>query len=90
VEYLRSISPLFHAERITKPLMVLQGWNDPQVLKVESDEIVKAARDNGAQVEYMIFEDEGHGFLKRKNRMAGYGAILEFLDRHLNADRGGA
>lgn len=89
-EYLRSISPLFHAERITKPLMVLQGWNDPQVLKAESDEIVKAARDNGAQVEYMIFEDEGHGFLKRKNRMAGYGAILEFLDRHLKEDRGGA
>ncbi len=89
-EYLRKISPLFHADRITRPLMVLQGVNDPQVLKLESDEIVKAARENGAKVEYMVFDDEGHGFLKKKNRIAGYGAILEFLDRHLGKSGGGS
>lgn len=82
-EYLRSISPLFHADRIVRPLMVLQGANDPRVLKVESDEIVEAIRKNGVVVEYLIFEDEGHGFLKKENRLKGYGAVLEFLDKHL-------
>jgi len=84
-EYLRGISPLFHAERIVRPLMVLQGANDPRVLKVESDEIVAAARKNGVPVSYLVFEDEGHGFLKKENRIEGYRAILRFLDEHLAA-----
>jgi dipeptidyl aminopeptidase/acylaminoacyl peptidase len=84
-ERLLRISPLFHADRITKPLMVLQGANDPRVLQVESDEIVEAARANGVPVEYVLFEDEGHGFLKKENRLEGYRAILEFLDTHLKA-----
>ena len=82
-EYLRKISPLFSAENITRPLMVLQGANDPRVLKVESDEIVKKARGNGVDVEYLVFDDEGHGFRKKKNRIQGYGAILNFLDRNM-------
>ncbi len=82
-EYLRKISPLFHAHRIERPLMVLQGANDPRVLKVESDEIVKAARENGVPVEYLVFDDEGHGFMKKENRIKGYGAVLRFLDKHL-------
>lgn len=82
-EYLKSISPLFHAENIAKPLLVLQGANDPRVLKAESDEIVAAARANGVPVEYVVFDDEGHGFLKRENRERGYQAILDFLDRYL-------
>lgn len=82
-EYLRSISPLFHAEKIEKPLMVLQGANDPRVLQVESDEIVEAARKNGVPVEYVVFDDEGHGFRKKENRARGYEAILKFLDDHL-------
>ncbi len=82
-EYLRSISPLFHAENIVKPLMVLQGANDPRVLKEESDDIVEAVRNNGVPVEYIVFKDEGHGFRKKKNRRDGYRAILEFLDRNL-------
>jgi len=82
-EYLRKISPLFHAHRIERPLMVLQGANDPRVLKVESDEIVKAARENGVPVEYMVFDDEGHGFMKKENRIKGYGAVLRFLDKYL-------
>lgn len=82
-EYLKSISPLFHAERIVRPLMVIQGANDPRVLKVESDEIVEAARSNGVTVEYLVFDNEGHGFLKKENRIRGYKAILDFLDEHL-------
>jgi dipeptidyl aminopeptidase/acylaminoacyl peptidase len=82
-ERLRRISPLFNAERITAPLMVLQGANDPRVLKVESDEIVAAAKKNGVPVEYVVFADEGHGFVKRENEIRGYGAVLSFLERHL-------
>jgi dipeptidyl aminopeptidase/acylaminoacyl peptidase len=81
--YLRRISPLFHAGNITRPLLVLQGANDARVLKVESDEMVEAARANGAPVEYVVFDDEGHGFEKKANRLRGYRTILEFLDRHL-------
>ena len=84
-EYLRSISPLFHAEQISKPLIVLQGANDPRVLKVESDEIVEAVKKNGIPVEYVVFDDEGHGFTKKANRIRGYRAIREFLDKHLKA-----
>ena len=82
-EYLTKISPLFHADNIVRPLMVLQGANDPRVLKIESDEIVEAARKNGVEVEYIVFEDEGHGFMKKENQIEGYRAIRLFLDRHL-------
>jgi len=67
-ERLYRISPLFSAESITRPLMVLQGANDPRVLQVESDEIVEAARANGVPVEYVVFDDEGHGFMKKENQ----------------------
>ena len=80
---LHRISPLFHADRITKPFIVLQGANDPRVLQVESDEIVAAARANGIPVEYIVFPDEGHGFRKKENRLQANQAILTFLDRHL-------
>jgi dipeptidyl aminopeptidase/acylaminoacyl peptidase len=62
---------------------VLQGANDPRVLKVESDEIVAAARKNGVPVEYVIFPDEGHGFVKKPNEIRGYTAVLTFLDKYL-------
>ena len=77
------ISPLFHAGNVTKPLMVLQGANDPRVLQVESDEIVEAVRNNGVSVEYVLFDDEGHGFVKRENEIEAYGKILLFLDKYL-------
>ncbi len=85
-EYLRSISPLFHAGNIQRPLLVLQGANDPRVLQVESDEMVEAARVNGVPVEYIVFPDEGHGFAKKANRERGYAAILRFLDRYLKRE----
>ena len=82
-ERLRRISPLFHADNITKPLLVVQGANDPRVLKVESDEIVATVQANEVPVEYLVFPDEGHGFTKRKNRIAASEAYLAFLDEYL-------
>jgi dipeptidyl aminopeptidase/acylaminoacyl peptidase len=82
-EMLRAISPLFHADKIKKPLMVLQGANDPRVIKAESDDIVAAVKQNGVPVEYVVFPDEGHGFAKKKNQIEGYSAVLKFLDRYL-------
>ena len=63
--------------------MVLQVANDPRVLKVESDEVVAAVKKNNVPVEYVIFPDEGHGFVKKENEIKGYGQILQFLDKHL-------
>jgi len=82
-ERLERISPLFHADRIQRPMLVIQGANDPRVLKAESDEIVEAARGKGVPVEYLVFPDEGHGFTKRENRIAAAEAMLEFLDTRL-------
>lgn len=64
-------SPLFHAGKIKKPLIVLQGANDPRVIKPESDDIVAAVKKNGVPVEYVVFPDEGHGFSKKKNQIEG-------------------
>ncbi len=60
-----------------------QGANDPRVLEVESDEIVAAVKKNGVPVEYLVFEDEGHGFQKQKNQIAAQEAYLKFLDTYL-------
>ena len=81
---LYEISPLFHAKNIKNPIMVLQGANDPRVLQIESDEIVKEARDSGVYVEYLLFDDEGHGFIKKENQIEGYKKILNFLNNYLN------
>lgn len=88
LEYLRSISPLFHAAKIERPLIVLQGANDPRVLKVESDEIVEAVRKKGVPVEYILFENEGHGFSRKKTQAKAYEATLKFLDQYLRATPG--
>ncbi len=76
-------SPLFHADQVKNPVMVLQGANDPRVLQVESDEIVAELKKNNVPVEYVIFEDEGHGFIKKENEIKGYKQILAFLDKYL-------
>jgi dipeptidyl aminopeptidase/acylaminoacyl peptidase len=85
-EILKKISPLFHADRITRPLLVLQGANDPRVLKSESDEIVEAIRKKNGVVEYVVFDDEGHGFTKKTNQMYANQRIVEFLDRYLKGN----
>ncbi len=85
---LKQISPLFHTDKVTKPLIVLQGAQDPRVLQVESDEIVAGVRKNGVPVEYVLFEDEGHGFVKKENQITAYSKILEFLDVYLKGEEG--
>lgn len=76
-------SPLFHADKIKRPFIVLQGSNDPRVLQVESDEIVAAAKKNNVPVEYVIFPDEGHGFVKKENNIKASEEVLKFLDKYL-------
>ncbi|MFY9555634.1 MAG: S9 family peptidase [Blastocatellia bacterium] len=88
-ENLKAVSPLFHADKITKPLIVLQGKNDPRVIKPESDEIVEAVKKKGGVVEYVVFDNEGHGFTKKANEIRGYKAILDFLDKYLKGPDAG-
>ncbi|MDJ0836937.1 MAG: S9 family peptidase [Acidobacteriota bacterium] len=86
-EMLYAISPVFHGDKITKPIMILQGANDPRVVKEESDDLVEAIRKNNGIVEYVVFEDEGHGFRKSKNRIEGFEKVLKFADKYLKADK---
>ncbi|HUF33184.1 MAG TPA: S9 family peptidase [Acidimicrobiales bacterium] len=76
-------SPLTHVDRITTPLMVVQGANDPRVTKVESDQIVAALEERGVEVEYLVKDDEGHGFANPENRLDLYRAMEQFFARHL-------
>lgn len=82
-EFLKSRSPLFHIDNIRAPLMVVQGANDPRVPRAESDQIVDALRSRGVDVEYLLFEDEGHGLARPENRLKFYARAEEFLARVL-------
>ncbi len=82
-ERLKRISPVFHGDKVKKPVLVVQGANDPRVLQVESDEMVAAIKKNGVPVEYVLFPDEGHGFVKKANRITAQQAYLSFLQKHL-------
>lgn len=80
---LKAISPLYNYQKIKSPLIVFQGANDVRVLKAESDEIVAGVKKNGAPVEYIIYPDEGHGFVKKENQQTTAKRTLEFLDKYL-------
>jgi dipeptidyl aminopeptidase/acylaminoacyl peptidase len=80
---LRRQSPLFHADQIDDPLLVIQGANDPRVRKAESDQIVVALRDAEPEVRYLVAPNEGHGFVREDNRLAAAAAIERFLADHL-------
>lgn len=82
-DFLRSRSPLFKADRITKPLLIGQGANDPRVKQAESDQIVKAMRDAKKPVEYIVFANEGHGFANPENNLRFYAATENFLAKYL-------
>ncbi len=82
-EFLRSRSPLFKADRIKAPLLIGQGANDPRVKQSESDQIVQAMRENGKPVEYIVFADEGHGFVRPENNLRFFAAMEQFLARYL-------
>jgi acetyl esterase/lipase/Tol biopolymer transport system component len=83
VAYLESISPLFHASSIKKPLLVVQGTNDVRVLKIESDQIVDEVRKNGVPCEYLLIQDEGHGFLNKESEKKVLQTMLDFLNKNL-------
>lgn len=82
-EMLEACSPALHADRIVAPLFIAQGANDPRVNKAESDQMVAALRVRGVEVEYMVKENEGHGFHNQENRFDFYRAMERFLARHL-------
>ena len=84
-ERLESRSPLLHAANIRKPILVIQGKNDPRVLEAESREIAAAIEKKGVPVEFIEFPDEGHGFRSKVNRIRASDAYVAFLERHLAA-----
>ena len=83
-EFLESISPIYKAENIAAPLMVIHGKNDPRVPVGEAEQIVERVRESGGAVEYLLYEDEGHGLAKLKNRLDAYPKIAAFLDEYLS------
>lgn len=83
IEFLKSLSPLFKADAINKPLLIGQGANDPRVKQSESDQIVQAMRKKNLPVEYLLFPDEGHGFARPENRLKFNAAAEEFLSKYL-------
>jgi len=80
---LAEVSPVFLVDKIKAPLFVAQGANDPRVNKAESDQIVDALKKRGIAVEYMVKDNEGHGFHNEENRFDFYRSMLAFLDKHL-------
>lgn len=80
-------SPVLHADKIKVPLFIAQGANDPRVNKAESDQMVDALKNRRVEVEYMVKENEGHGFLNQNNKFDFYGAMEQFLDKHLKSNK---
>lgn len=87
---LREASPVFFVDRIKCPLFIAQGANDPRVNKAESDQVVEALKARGIEVEYMVKDNEGHGFHNEENRFDFYGAMEKFLDQHIGSGYKGA
>jgi dipeptidyl aminopeptidase/acylaminoacyl peptidase len=81
-ERLHSISPVFFGHQVKNPVLVVQGKNDPRVLKIESDDMVEAIRAGGTYVDYLVFDDEGHGFSKKANRIEASNKFLSFFKTH--------
>ncbi|MCA0176702.1 MAG: S9 family peptidase [Proteobacteria bacterium] len=80
---LEATSPALHADKIKTPLLVVQGAKDPRVKQAESDQMVEALRKRGVAVEYMVKDNEGHGFANEENRFEFYGAMERFFGQHL-------
>ncbi|HZG68702.1 MAG TPA: S9 family peptidase [Herpetosiphonaceae bacterium] len=84
-EFLESIAPINHVDKIRVPLMVIHGANDPRVPLGEAEQLVAALRQREVPVELLVFDDEGHGVIKLKNKQVAYPAIIDFLAKHLLA-----
>ena len=83
IDFLRRISPIAKVDRIKTPLFVIHGKNDPRVPYTEAEQIVKVLKDKGAIVEYKLYDDEGHGISKLKNRLDLYPRVADFLDKYM-------
>ena len=81
--FLERIAPIHHLDQIAVPLMVIHGANDPRVPLSEAEQLVQALEGRGIPVEFLVFDDEGHGLVKLKNKLVAYPAIVAFLDRYL-------
>jgi dipeptidyl aminopeptidase/acylaminoacyl peptidase len=84
-EFLQARSPLYKADQIKAPLLIGQGANDPRVKQAESDQIVAAMRKNGKPVEYIVFPDEGHGFVRPENNLKFFAAAEAFLAKYMGS-----
>jgi dienelactone hydrolase/Tol biopolymer transport system component len=82
-DFLMERSPITYIEDVRADMLIVQGANDPRVVKAESDQMVQRLRDNGRSIEYMIFDDEGHGFTKTANARKGFGRCADFLAEKL-------
>jgi dipeptidyl aminopeptidase/acylaminoacyl peptidase len=82
-DFLWSRSPLSKVDNVKIPLLIAHGANDPRVKQAESEQIVAALREKGIDHEYLLFDDEGHGFAKPENRLRFYAAAERFLSQHL-------
>jgi len=82
-KFLAQVSPLTHVDKITRPLLIGQGANDPRVKQAESDQIVSAMQQRNIPVTYVLFPDEGHGFARPPNNMAFNAVVEGFLAKHL-------
>ncbi len=80
---LAAVSPVFHADKIQCPLFIAQGANDPRVNVAESDQMVKALQERGISVEYLVKDDEGHGFYNDENQLEFYSKMEQFFEQHL-------
>jgi pimeloyl-ACP methyl ester carboxylesterase len=82
-EFLTEISPKTHMDNLACPMLVIQGQNDPRVVEQESSDLVEAMRAQGKDVDYLMFEDEGHDVLKLPNKVRCYETIVDFFKKHL-------
>jgi dipeptidyl aminopeptidase/acylaminoacyl peptidase len=82
-DFLMERSPITYVDQVKTPLLVIQGAKDPRVVKGESDQMVERLRALGREVEYVVFEDEGHGFTRRANQIRGYRLSADWLERYL-------
>lgn len=80
---MQATSPVFHVDKIKAPLLIAQGAKDPRVNQDESDQVVAALKEKGVDVEYILKENEGHGFYNQENRFEFYGRMEAFLAKHL-------
>ena len=82
-EMLKEQSPIYALDKVDCPLLVIQGALDPRVVKAESDQVVEKLKELKKEVDYLVFDDEGHGFTKPENELKAYKALADFIEKHM-------